>query len=272
MTKSILVMTKSILSVLAFSLAASTFAQGVNNDKPSEISLGYIGEGIASPYTRIYAEYNPTTFEVDVRKKPEVDLTGFSVGVLRGISISKKYPLFLEVGGRLTYAFSTKGMDDLEELRGVLESHYSNFLQYQMHNEEVVDASVKLSYVGLTIPVNLTYRYELPNSQVAISPLLGLALRANIIAKAEAEMSTKGHDPYTGYYNSHEYSTDVNFFDKYDIGENFRFRRVELGWQIGATVSVHNKYSIGLRYGAGMTGIAKWVSTRQWAVQVGMFI
>lgn len=239
---------RTILTALALGITVSASAQFVSSSAngSSRNAVSYDNSSEKTNYTRLYAEYNPITFAIDVKGASDVDLTGFSFGVLHGIAVSQSIPLFVEVGGRLTYAFDSDNTDvvDLGD-----------------------DGTIKLNYLGMTVPVNLVYNFSIPNSQVSIAPMFGLTLRANIVAKAKAEVE---YEDCSGYHcTTKTESKTFDFFDKDDVGKDWQFSRVQLGWQIGANVNI-NKFSLGLRYGSEFDDIAKKMSTKQWALQVGV--
>lgn len=104
-------------------LAASAFAQSEN-------------------YSRVEVSYNPITVE-------KLDLTGFTAGYVKAFNVTSK-PLFIEVGGRLTYATG----DD------------SKFMQ-------------------VAVPVNAVYKFTL-SDEWSIAPFAGLVAKGNILGETES--------------------------------------------------------------------------------------
>ena len=103
-------------------LAASAFAQSEN-------------------YSRVEVSYNPIAVE-------DLDLTGITAGYVKAFNVTSK-PLFIEVGGRLTYATG----DD------------SKFMQ-------------------VAVPVNAVYKFTLSDDW-SIAPFAGLVAKGNILGETE---------------------------------------------------------------------------------------
>lgn len=127
---------------------------------------------------------------------------GVELNYMKGISVCKKQPLFVEAGARLSYnTDSEKDMLNATHIK------------------------MRCNFLALTIPVNLTYRLKLSNG-IMIAPLAGVHLRTNIV----------------GQLNSKEYNVafswkgDIDLFDKQDMG-GYAYNRVQGGGQVGVNLA-----------------------------------
>lgn len=202
-------------------------------------------------YNRVYVSFQPQLYtNVDVDGEAMFDTpTGFSVGYLHGFSVSNQVPIFVEVGGRLNYAF---GDNDY-----TFPSLNSSF-------------SFKDKFLNLTVPVNFAYRYTFSNG-MSISPYVGLTFKLNLIAKKKIETNVAGH--------SSEYTVNL-FKDKDDNSEaselleesGYDWKRFQVGSQVGFGFNWKALY-VGVHYGVDFGKIAKGiggdVSTSNYGVTVG---
>ena len=95
--------------------------------------------------------------KIDIDGADDMKFPGFSVGYLRGIGLTQKVPLYLEVGGEIDF------------------NRYSE-------SEEGED--YKQTILGLKIPVSLVYRLNI-NENFSISPLFGFDFRLNLMGKGK---------------------------------------------------------------------------------------
>lgn len=217
--------------------AFAQFANTGNNSGNKRSSSSASAAVTEKTYSRIELSYNPISWDIDGDDDDTDDLTGISFGYVKGFSISKSMPLYVETGLRLTYAWWSDDEDGTE---------------------------YKDTYMGLTIPVNLTYRFAIPNSKVLISPFVGLTLKGNIIGKSEADYED-GED------------SEINWFDdkwekgdEYDEDKDYGYgaKRFQIGWNIGANVSF-NQFNVGLSYGSDFSELWEDTKTSNWAISVG---
>lgn len=224
-------------------------------------------------YQRVEISYNPLSINIDTGDDDDddysKDLTGFSVGYTKGFSILKEYPLFVEVGAQLTYAWwSEDAKDDgdgFEDLGG------DELFDYDPDVSDVADGkSIKNSakYLGLSIPVNLAYKFAIPNSQFTVTPFVGITLIGNIISSSKTEVT---YD--ITYYDTDETVTktsdkEYDNFDKKEVGKDAKWDRFQIGWNIGAGVNYKNYYA-GLKYGSDLTEVAEETKKSNWAITVG---
>ena len=113
------------------------------------LTTSVFGQDVMSGYNRIYVGYTGIKTHFDFDDADNLSYPGFSIGYLRGISLTQKVPLYLEVGGEIDF------------------NRYSE-------SEEGLD--YKQTILGLKIPVSLVYRLNI-NENFSISPLFGFDFR-----------------------------------------------------------------------------------------------
>lgn len=247
------------LSLCLIMVAATASAQFANGSKK-----GSSAAVNTDSYQRFYVSYNPLTIKPD--KGDDTNLTGFTFGFTKGISISKSLPLFVEAGARLNYGFKSETADDVE-LYGKSEDNEYRF-------DGVVSSETKMTYMGVTVPVNLAYKWTSSSSSVSIIPFVGLTFKGNIIAKTKTTGTFDGTicDNHNGDILSDgtvelgEIKKD--YFDKKDVGKDGQWKRFQVGWQIGVGVDYKQLY-VGFHYGSDFNEVCKKVNTSNWGVSLG---
>jgi len=133
----------SIFAVAAFLFSANAKAQLVNDT-----------EG----YQRIEASFAVQKFITENDNHSEEDKTkGFELGFIKGISLTNRIPLFLELGGQLTWTHSKDEVDNVDN---------------------------KVTFMNIAIPVNVAYKFAFANSEnITIVPFVGPNFKFNVIGK-----------------------------------------------------------------------------------------
>lgn len=231
-------------------IAASASAQFANTGGSQVASVD------TEDYDRITISYNPQTISFDYDGADDITATGFSLGYTHGFSVSKQYPLFVEVGARLNYAFHS---DDYDELVAG-NDYYDDY-------EVVGTIKQKTNYMNLVVPVNIAYKFAV--GKVYITPYTGITLKANILAKSSfsADDVESGYEDAADDYVDENYE-DIDHFDKKDVGKDGQWKRFQFGWQIGAGVDFNNYY-VGLHYGLDFSELAKKTNSSNWAITLG---
>lgn len=147
-------------------------------------------------YNRLNISYNSLDFGGDD------SMSGVSLSWTKGISISSSAPLFIETGLGATYGWYSK--DDVSE-----------------------------KFAALTIPVNLVYKWNIPNTEMSLAPYVGVYFRGNLYGNTEVDSD----------YEDWEY----DWFDS-DEGDGNRFN---FGWNIGVGLE-YNKLYVGVSYGTDL--------------------
>lgn len=181
-------------------------------------------------WSSFYVQYNPSTFAAD--KGDDFDFKGFSVGFNKAFGISQSSPLFLEVGAALQYSWYSESDDYYYE-------DYYDYYEFEIEE--------KVNLFTLKVPVNLTYVFNLPNSNISIAPYAGINLRYNLSGKLNLSCDDADIDE------------DFDVFDKDDMeDDDFTWNRFQMGWQIGVNVNFQKAY-LGLSYGGDFTKTVKYM-------------
>ena len=171
-------------------------------------------------------------------------LTGFTVGFNKAVPITSSMPLFLEVGAGLTCAW-VKIYDEEE----------SNDCYY-CEDEYSLRTKQTSQHLMVNVPVNLMYKFQIPNSSIILEPYVGLNVKGHFLGQMKAELSCDAccddieevFGELLDEIDEDELKTD--YFDKDDMGgKKYVAERLNIGWQIGANVDFGKSY-IGVSYGS----------------------
>lgn len=214
-----------LFAVLALlSICAASFAQFTNQSATPSTTTN------VDDWNTIWVEYNPSTLEPD--KGDSESFTGLSLGYSHAFGLSKRLPFFLEGGLGIQYSF------------------YSN--------DENDNYTTKYKVFSAKVPVNIIYRYNIPNSKVSLCPFAGATLRFNISGEKKTIYESKNKD-----------DVKYNLFDKKEMGKGNTWERFQVGWQIGAKVIFNNKVTLGASYGTDFTEISKKTKINTATIQLG---
>lgn len=198
----------------------------------------------ADGWSTFWLEYNPSKFKYDVKNADDQSFTGLSVGYSQAFNVLPGKPLFLEAGLGLQYSFYSESGDSDDDY----------YYDYDS------DTEVKFSMFSVKVPVNLLYKFDIPNSSVALMPYAGINLRYNLSAKVKATYDD-------GYY---EESEEADLFDKKDMGsDKATWNRFQLGWNIGVKARFGSSFLVGLAYGNDFSEIAKKTKIGTTTISVG---
>lgn len=178
-------------------LASAQFANTSNSS--SGRRSGGTGVSLSndcSNYNRFSFGYMGTNFHDSEDSDYDYTLKGFTMSYVRGINLTNKLPLFLEVGGELNYG-TWHDSDDEDEFRD--------------------------NKLSLAVPVNLTYKLGF-NNGMYIAPYAGIHLDLGLVFNAKEK-------EYDDYYDETETYT-YSYYSEKDMG----FNRFQVGYQIGANI------------------------------------
>lgn len=222
---------KFLALVAAMMISTTSFAQ-FSQSKSSSNSSNEISKG----WNSLYVQYNSigTSYSLSSFNDRDEDygdeyqkaidnsslsdkLNAFSIGYNRAINLTPSTPLYLEVGAALQYAFYSDETTD--------------------HDVEV---TLKFTANMLTakVPVSLLYHIDIPNSDFAIEPFVGIDFKYNIIGTAKRTYK---------YYGETKKDKIDNIFDKKKC-DGHQANRFQAGWHVGANF-VYKKAFIGISYG-----------------------
>ena len=102
------------------------------------------------------------------------------------------------------------------------------------------------------VPVSLLYHIDIPNSDFAIEPFVGIDFKYNILGSVKQKLTEIKEYVGTGsgYYDDdvYEETTKINnIFDKKKC-DGHQANRFQAGWHVGANF-VYKKAFIGISYG-----------------------
>lgn len=166
-------------------------------------------------YNRVFIGYAPTDFYEagvlgDGREAEELRAQGFNAGWLGGFNIAGSVlPLYMETGVTMKVGFPNLGESEYDE-----GSRWWKTLSFE-------------------VPVNVTYRYNIPNTKIRLSPYFGFHFKINALATNKYSYKIKQYDD-TGklYYES--YQERLNMFDERGT------RRFQFGMQVGANFEINH--------------------------------
>lgn len=243
---------KSILTLGMLFVSTAGFAQFANNGGSHSSGGGSALIKDTKSYSGIYIGYNPTTISYDVKGVDNTTLNGFTFGYTKGISLSKKLPIFLELGARFNFGFKSENLSDEDD-----DDYYSTRLSYDYDDyyDEDEEETCKTTTASLVVPINVAYKLTFAGGDFSVSPFLGITLKGNILGKEKYEY---GDEKET-----------IDFFDKKDMeGKEYTWNRFQAGWQIGANLD-YKALSLGFHYGSDFNEIAKKTNTKNWAINIG---
>lgn len=247
---------KFLALAAAMMISTTSFAQ-FSQSKSSSSSSNEISKG----WNSLYVQYNSigTSYSLSSFNNKYEDygdeyqkaidnsglsdkLNAFTIGYNRAINLTPSTPLYLEIGAALQYAF------------------YSDEATEKDHYEEV---TLKYTANMLTakVPVSLLYHIDIPNSEFAIEPFVGIDFKYNILGSVKQKLTEIDDAPDVWYPNggnsesNYNYDDDVNeettkinnIFDKKKC-DGHPANRFQAGWHVGANF-VYKKAFIGISYG-----------------------
>jgi len=115
-----------------------------------------------------------------------------------------------------------------------------------LNDSEGEDYNVSTNYVGVKVPVNLLYKYDIPQTKIAIAPYAGLNLTGYVVGST----TIKYGDTKESY----------SYFSKDDMGDE-KLNRINVGWQIGARAYVNDIF-VGIAYEGPITHLYKEGNTK----------
>lgn len=218
---------KLFLATATLAVATSASAQ-FSSSAQSSSSAGTEG------WSTLWVEWNPSTIKYDIKNADDQSFTGLSFGYSQAFNIVQGKPLFLEAGLGVQYSFCTLGDEE-------------DYYYYDEDEEEE-----KFNMFSAKVPVNLIYKFDIPNSSVALMPFVGANFRYNLSAKVS--------------YGDE----DVDLFDKKDMGSSkATWKRFQAGWNIGLKARFGQSFLVGISYGNDFSEIAKKTKISTTTIGIG---
>ncbi|MBP3737746.1 MAG: outer membrane beta-barrel protein [Muribaculaceae bacterium] len=223
-------MKKSIILVTLATITLSASAQFSGN------SAGSSSMGDNSGWNTVYAEWNPTSmYYTGKGDADKVNFNAFSLGYSKAFALSQSVPIFLEAGLAAQFMFKSETVD---------ERYYEDDSWWK-EKQSIHMLSVK-------VPVNVIYKWNIPNSRVELMPFMGISLRGNVWGEWKESLETV----VNGKHNDENGSDSYNLFSK-DEMEGKQWKRFQIGWQAGIKARFNEKFLIGGSIGTDFMEIAK---------------
>ena len=194
--------TLKLFLAFAFVAMATTVSaeQKVENQSPAP------AVDFNNGWDRVFGSYNASNLKGD---GASISFPGFSLGYMKGFSVSNSIPLFVEAGAALQF----RTHKDEEEYGGY-------------------NITEKMNFFSLNIPVNCVYKWNV-NEDFSIDPFVGIDLRLNLTGKYK--ISEDGE------------SESLNMFSKDEMGGD-PCKRFQAGWHIGVGFN-YKVFNLGVSYG-----------------------
>jgi len=222
-------------------LAVCTTASAQFSNSPSSSAQTADTQG----WSAVYVQWNPTTVAIENNQMDDPSLTAFSIGYNRATNIARNTPLFVEYGLGIQYYFTSVDYDD--EKNPWHHAYYDR----------------KFNMLSVKVPVNLTYKWHLSNSNIDLLPFAGLNFRFNILGKEKLKSNAEHEIPSDD-------KDDFNLFDKDDMGsKDATWKRFQVGWQIGVNARFNEKLLIGISYGTDFSEIVKKTKLHTTSITLG---
>ncbi|WP_288318331.1 hypothetical protein [Xylanibacter caecicola] len=204
-------MRKSIFAVVFMFVVICAHAQNPSAAKEAAYKL----------YNRMSLSYSSKSADVKYIDY-DVSLDGIALAWTIGIPVSQTVPLYMETGLRAAYNWGTDDLVNFEE-------------------NEYMD--LKHHLFSVLVPVNLTCRFQIPNTNLRLSPYSGLYMRGNIVGRTEVK--------------SKNLRGTLDWADSVP-DDGIGMKTVSFGWHIGAGLEI-SRFYLGLGYERDLTDFAKVV-------------
>lgn len=184
--------------------------QQVVKEKSSKSSSDVEGFGT------LYVQFSPSK----IKQKSHGESESSSVNA---VSLGYSYamplggiPLYLEFGAAAQYFFKSEDYTDYD-------------VDYETGSYSTKTEKAKFSMLSVKIPINIMYSIDVSDA-FSIQPYAGVYGRVNILAQTKIGSEKADH------------------FSKDDMGENFVWKRFQVGWNAGVKFRIAQKVSIGAGY------------------------
>lgn len=175
-------------------------------------------------YRRIEASFAASHYDNGENQDADIEHPkGFEIGYLQGINLTSKMPLFLELGGNVTWTHSKE------------ENNWNE-------SGVEIEKETKNTFMNVNIPVQAAYKFAFTNSAFKILPFFGFNFKFNIIGKYKEHKEAE----FMGV--EQETDTKISYFDKDDMGsKDATANRFQLGLNMGVGVNI-NSFYVGWRF------------------------
>lgn len=150
---------------------------------------------------------------------------GLKVGYTRGISLTKSFPLFLEVGANLQYNQNSKSMTEAV-FNGYDSDDYPSW------------AKVHSRFLSVGVPVSVAYKLSFTNG-FYLEPYAGVGFKLNLMGKETIKITDSD---YEDYVDSDDLK--INYFEGDDLRLGSHNDDALNRFQFGGQVGLHLGYKV----------------------------
>ena len=160
-------------------------------------------------YSRVAIAYEVKKLHYE--NEPSDVPKGLALAYAHGFPLTQKAPLFIEAGAKLSWSHLVKN--------------------YRPWADDVV----RMDYLDISLPVDLTYRFSLFNDNLRLAPSTGPSFRYNLIARQKISYYGASKDVKT---------EKINYLARHEAYPAAIF---QFGWRVGVAVS-HGPLSVGFNF------------------------
>ena len=209
-------MKRLIYLVCAFMvISVSASAQFVTSSS-NGATVGSSNSSVVSNIGTFGVSYSPTTYNTIVgNSSNSEDLHSLSITWTTANALHPSQPVYFEYGVAALWTF--------------------------LNDSDSDNYTLSTNFVGMKIPVSLLYKYDIPQTNIALAPYVGLDLTGYLYGKTTAKYG--------------DTKTSISYFSKDDMGDE-KYNRINVGWHIGARAYVNDVF-VGVAYEAPLTNLYK---------------
>lgn len=215
--------TRLFIATAMLMMSTASFAQFTNS-----------GSSNIGDYNTIYLQWNPSS--IVPKEGDSYSFTGFSAGYNHAFSLSQNIPLYVETGVGIQYSFWSGNTP--------FPFKYNN--DSRKYEDKITDAKIKM--LSAKVPLSLSYKFDIPNSDFSIIPNAGIDFRFNILAKLNHDKFKNAVDLF-----DEDMSNVTEYSKGYKLGETWK--RFQVGWHVGVNFMYKNTFMIGGSYGTDFSTI-----------------
>ena len=214
--------------------AKTTQAKAVKETK-SKAPFSHLSA--ASGYNLVYVQYNAETMKYSKSgNSSSTSYNSVSAGFARVFGVSTA-PIMLEAGVAAKYIWKDKD-------------------------------GVKDNMLSVKTPINVIYPHAFSDA-FSLEPYAGFYLRLNVLGKRKVSGGGGSYyDDDEGYWEGPSGKSSIDLFSKDDMGDN-RFKRFQMGIQVGVRARINNKFVVGVGYSQDMLNITDHTKFNSWDFTLG---
>lgn len=185
---------------------------------------------MAEDYNRVtispesmYYRYNKEFYGKDKDENPSFSAAGVGLNYIHGFSLSKKLPMFLEVGGSINFNNDTQTVK--------MDEGY----------KEEVKVSTQYANLNIRIPVNFAWKFQLSEKH-ALTPYTGINFKFNCLTQFREGMTIDDRKVWSDWMSL------LKKNEEKDINEEDIWNVFQMGWQIGVNWGI-KRFNLGLEWG-----------------------